>query len=98
MIPAARSHSFRDIAAVMARRMYGWANLDKLLFARPVLPSDPRALCVRLVHDALQQALLAHDVERWCITRRKDAEYAGFAEPDAADSAAESRCMWMIVA
>ena len=45
--------------------------LDKFLPAQPACTSGPHALGERLVHDVLQQALLARDVERKCIAWRR---------------------------
>ena len=49
----------------------GRANLDEFLLTQPPPASDQPAPCVRLVHDALQQAQLAHNVERRCVVRRR---------------------------
>ena len=45
------------------------ASLDELLPAQSTRRSDPHALRECLVHDVLQQALLAHDIERRCRGR-----------------------------
>ena len=45
--------------------------LDKFLPAQPACTSGLHALGEHLVHDVLQQALLARDVERKCIAWRR---------------------------
>ncbi len=65
MTSAARSHSLCD-GEPDAR-----LHLDELPPTQPACARDPHALRERLVHDVLQQAPLAHDVERRCIARRR---------------------------
>jgi len=86
--PVVRSHSFRDNAAVMARRILG----------RTSTSSFPRSRRARVVYTpcasasskmSCKQALIARDIERRSRMRRRlrDAD---------ADGAAECSWMWMI--
>ena len=69
MKPLARSHSLRDSAAVTVRWMLGRVSTSSFLPAQ--LANDLRALPERLIHNVMQQVLLAHDIEQKCLPRRR---------------------------
>lgn len=45
--------------------------LDELLPTPPAGASDPHTLPERLIHNILQQAFYAHDIERQCLLRHQ---------------------------
>ena len=67
-------------------------NFDKLL---PAHTRDPHALRENLIHDILQHALLACDIERRWLARSRGCGVGAFRVADY-DGAAERRWMWMI--
>lgn len=71
-----------------------WTRPDEILLTQPACASHRHAR-EQLIHGILQRALLARDIERWCITRRRGRRISAFPLADA-DCVAGRRWMWMI--